>query len=366
MPVYKDSVFWCDSTELLEKLENDEEFKTMFFKQLELVKSVVNIHKKKATKAKQPKKRKRCETPWSEYVAAIIFQHPYATYEQLDSLSLNISDSMTLSYKRDLEIRKETSVQKWFNRCKEKTTQWRTNCGIKDTDTIEVFLEGKSITSPRVAELIKGIDKKQKNKGDIFICVNEERWILISIKTTPDAPLSNWSIEKEIEERNPSLKSELKKHKEKLLKDNGIYRNWRENKKENRAKYNQIMYGGDNIYWSILKTWISENAQTEFRDIIASAAGSSITQFSTYKYDGRNFENLSDTFAKIKNNDITIIQDCPSNKETLQKHNLKQHYSDSSSKIWYYIQIGEQFVYRFEIRWKGDPFASPQFLLYTL
>ena len=318
----------------------------------------------KITKIK--KKRKRCETPWSEYVAAIIFQHPNATYEQLDSLSLNISDSMTLSYKNDLKIRKETSVRKWFDQCKENTTQWRTECGIKDTDSIEVFLEGKKISSPRVLELLKQINDSKQHKGDIYICVNKERWISISIKTTHNDPLSNWSIEKLIGERNPSLKTELKKHKEKLLKDNGINRNWRENKDENREKYNQIMYGGDNIYWNMLKTWISENTQTEIRDIITSAAGSSITQFATYKYDGRGFENLSDTFTKIKNNDVTIIHDCPSNKETLQKHNLKQHYSETSSKIWYYVKIGDQFAYRFEIRWKGDPFASPQLLLYTL
>ena len=46
------------------------------------------------------------------------------------------------------------------------------------------------------------------------------------------------------------------------------------------------------------------------------------------------------------------------------KLSLKSHYSDKASKIWFYVEIDSQVDYRIEIRWKGDPFASPQLQLY--
>lgn len=315
---------------------------------------------------KKPKKRKNVETPWTEYVAAVVFQHNEATFDQLTSLPLvELTETMKQGYLNDIEKRPEKSVRAWFETCKEKTSHWRTSCGIADTDTLEVFLTGKKVKNARVAELLKPIKDKKQHKADIFICVNGDRWIGVSIKTTHGDPLSNWSIEKLIRETTPAVADQLKQHKTKLLTDNGIGRNWREKKEENRAKYNAIMHG-KNIYKETLHHWITDNAGTTLKDIIASIAGSSITEFSNHKYDGTAFEDLCQTFTTIKEGGMNMVADCPDTKELLQTQGLKQHYSDTAAKLWYYVKVGDSFRYRFEIRWKGDPFASPQLMLYTL
>lgn len=314
---------------------------------------------------KPKKKRKNVETPWTEYIAAVVFQHQEATFDQLSSLSLELTETMKQAYVTDMEKRPEKSVREWFETCKERTTQWRSSCGIKNSDTLEVFLTGKKVRNPRVVELLKPIKDKKQHKADIFICVNGDRWIGVSIKTTHGDPLSNWSIEKLIKETTPTVANELKEQKTKLLEENGITRNWREKKEENRAKYNAIMHG-KNIYKETLHKWITENAGTTLKDIIASIAGSSVTEFANHKYDGTAFEDLCKTYTSIKESDMKMIADCPETKELLETHRLKQHYSDTAAKLWYYVKVGDSFKYRFEIRWKGDPFASPQLMLYTL
>lgn len=314
---------------------------------------------------KPKKKRKNVETPWTEYIAAVVFQHPEATFDQLTSLPLELTETMKQAYLLDMEKRPEKCVREWFDTCKERTAQWRTSYGITDTDKMEVFLTGKKVRNPRVAELLKPIKDKKQQKADIFICVNGERWIGISIKTTHGDPLSNWSIEKLIRETTPDVANELKEHKTKLLTENGIERNWREKKEENRAKYNAVMHG-KNVYKETLHDWISDNAGTTLKDIIAAIAGSSITEFSNHKYDGTAFEDLCQTYTSIKESDMKMVADCPETKQLLETQGLKQHYSDTAAKLWYYVKVGDSFKYRFEIRWKGDPFASPQLMLYTL
>ena len=45
---------------------------------------------------------------------------------------------------------------------------------------------------------------------------------------------------------------------------------------------------------------------------------------------------------------------------------LKEHYSDGAGKIWYYLNEDGEFNYRFEIRVKGNPYASLQFQLHKV
>ena len=314
---------------------------------------------------KPKKKRKNVEAPWTEYIAAVVFQHPEATFDQLSSLPLELTEPMKEAYLSDMEKRPQKSVREWFETCKERTAQWRTSSGITITDTLEVFLTGKKVRNIRVAELLKPIKDKKQHKADIFICVNGDRWIGVSIKTTHGDPLSNWSIEKLIRQSSPAIADKLKEHKTKLLTENGIERNWREKKEENRAKYNAIMHG-KNIYKEILHKWITANAGTTLKDIIASIAGSSVTEFSNHKYDGTAFEDLCQTYTSIKESDMNMVADCPETNDLLKCKGLKQHYSDTAAKLWYYVKVEDSFKYRFEIRWKGDPFASPQLMLYTL
>lgn len=311
------------------------------------------------------KKRKNVETPWTEYVAAVIFQHPSATYEQLETLPITLPETLATAYKKDIAQRPTKTVEQWFDTCKNQSQSWRNQCAIGDNDQVEVFLTGKKVKDERVLDLLKNIKDKKQHKADIFLCINKARWIGISVKTTKGDPLSNWSIEKLIKETSPDVAETLKTQKTTLLNNNGIDRKWRANKEENRAKYNAIMHGS-NVYKQTLHEWLTEHADSTLKNIVASIAGSPITDFINYKYDGTTFENLHQIHETITSSDMLMLADIPETKKQLETLGLKQHYSNNAAKLWYYVKVGSSFKYRFEIRWKGDPFASPQLMLYSL
>ncbi len=58
VPVYEETAFGYETSELAKKLEKDEEFKSVFLKQLSVVMKVVNEHKKKEKKKKDEAKAK--------------------------------------------------------------------------------------------------------------------------------------------------------------------------------------------------------------------------------------------------------------------------------------------------------------------
>ena len=145
-----------------------------------------------------------------------------------------------------------------------------------DKDIVTCYLTGKKIEDPKILELVQGIEKKKK--ADIYILVNNIEWIGISVKTTPGDTMSNWSIEKLIFEVDKETVNILKETKIKLLNENGITRNWRDNKNQNREKYNKLMYGS-NKYKSIITKWMTDFKNKEYiKKIITEIAGSSITK----------------------------------------------------------------------------------------
>ena len=316
-------------------------------------------------KSKSKKQRKRCETPYTELVMASILTNFEQASFPLDYSKITISSEQLENYNCDMKIRTLDELNNWFMNSKKNCIEFYKQLGISlDKDIVTCYLTGKKIEDPKILELVQGIEKKQK-KADIYILVNNIEWIGISVKTTPGDTMSNWSIEKLIFEVDKETVNILKETKIKLLNENGITRNWRDNKNQNREKYNKLMYGS-NKYKSIITKWMTDFKNKEYiKKIIAEIAGSPITKFKMFKYDGKTFTNLFEIYQKISNaKTFNIIPDLPSSKLELDKLGLKSHYSDKASKIWFYVEIDSQVDYRIEIRWKGDPFASPQLQLY--
>ena len=319
----------------------------------------------------EPKQRKRCEAPYSELITASVISNISQSSFPLDYSQIIVSPKQLEDYKCDMESRNHKVLNDWFVKCKLHCMSFQKQLGIyKHEDIVTCYLTGKSIKDPTILNLIKDVEKKQR-KADIYISVDTNshhpiptKWIGISVKTTSSDPMSNWSIEKLISHKDKETEKKLKDTKIKLLEENGITRSWRDNKEENRKKYNEIMYGY-NEYKTMLHTWITKPENKEYiQKIIAEAAGSSITQFKMFKYDGDKFTNLSEIYQKIiKSKNFNIIIDSPNTKHELDKLNIKSHYSKSSAKLWYYIEINSIVEYRIEIRWKGEPFASPQLIL---
>ena len=318
-----------------------------------------------------PKKRKRCEAPFSELIIASVLSNTSQTNFPLDYSRIIASSEQLEEYKCDMAKRSPKVLNDWFRKCKLHSMCFQKQLGLyKDDHNITCYLTGKTIKEPTILELVRDVEKKQR-KADIYISVDTmphhstvTKWIGLSVKTTPNDPMSNWSVEKLISEVDKKTATKLKETKVKLLEDNGITRDWRENKEENRKKYNEIMYGY-NEYKTMLHMWMTEPKNKEYiQKIIAEAAGSSITRFEMFKYDGNKFTNLSEIYQKIiKSKNFNIIVDSSNTKSHLEKLKLKPHHSITSAKLWYYIQIDSIVEYRIEIRWKGDPFASPQILL---
>ena len=125
---------------------------------------------------------------------------------------------------------------------------------------------------------------------------------------------------------------------------------------------------GDNLYKNTIKDIIETN-QTYFLNEIISGIGA-ITSYPTYIFDGNNLANLNNIYSiyktKLDQGKLTLLSDNKKNNDDLKQLGLKQHYSDNAGKIWYYINEDGEFKYRFEIRVKGNPYASLQFQLHKI
>ena len=313
--------------------------------------------------------RKSCEAPFSEFLLALALCNPNASSYTDDNEfpQCIITDALKEQYKEDMNIRSKEFLDEYFENCKQISRKFRDELNITKTDNIEVFVQGKCITNQIIFELTQSIKERTQKKADLYIRVNGERWIGISVKTTPGDPKSNWSIELLIGKQDPELKKNIKNTREDLNKENGIGRDWRNNKHYNRKKYNNIMYG-PNVYKKQIDDWIMKpENKSNMQNIIAKAVGSS-NQFEMYECNGCEYRDLNRIYDEIKNaSEFTILQDIPENSKYIEEtFKQKTHYSNTAAKMWYYIILNNTVKYRIEIRWKGEPYASPQLLLFDV
>lgn len=314
--------------------------------------------------------RKSCEAPFSELLLALALCNPNAasyTDDKKFQQQCIITDVLKEQYKEDMKTKEKDFLDEYFDKCKQISHKFRNESNITETDKIEVFVQGKCITNQIILELTQSIKERTQKKADLYIRVNGKRWIGISVKTTPGDPKSNWSIELLIGKQDPELKKNIKNTREDLNKENGIGRDWRKNKHYNRKKYNNIMYG-HNVYKKQIDDWVMKpENKSNMQNIIAKAAGSS-NHFEMYECNGCEYRDLNRIHDEIKNaSEFTILPDIPENSKYIEEtFKQKTHYSNTAAKMWYYIILNNTVKYRIEIRWKGEPYASPQLLLFDV
>ncbi len=312
--------------------------------------------------------RKSCEAPFSEYLLALAICNPNAVSYTDDMFpGCIITDVLREQYKEDMKTKDPKMLTEYFGKCKQIAVNLRDNLGISETDVIEVFVQGKCITNPIIIELTQNIKERTQKKADLYIRVNGKRWIGVSVKTSPGDPKSNWSIELLIGQQEPELKNYIKNTREQLNLQHGIGRDWRKNKHCNRKIYNESMYG-NNVYKNQINGWVmKEENKAYLQTIIAKAAGSS-NDFEMYECNGCECRDLREIYRKIINvNKFRLLQDTPETRNYIEETlNRKSHYSNTAAKLWYYVILNDTVEYRIEIRWKGEPFASPQLLLYDV
>ena len=323
-------------------------------------------------------KRKRCEAPFSELFFSIIFINPFvslSSYKELNYASVSLSDKQRKEYTDDIKARTETSLNKWYLECQKKCQEFWKIHNIKQTDKFECYLTGKTVTHPKIHTLLSDIKDTKTKKADVYFCINKTKWFGFSIKTTPCDTNSNWAIESLIAEscaRGVNIRKKIEEERIKYLTSQGIIKKvWRqENKEENRKIYNSGMYDKNKNthatkYKKLIYHWITDKKNKEFlKETIANAAGSRITTFRMFKYDGNTFTDLHDCYNKIINSKtFSIIRDT---EKCAKEYFVKSHYSDAASKLWCFIEISKKIEYRIEIRWKGEPYHSMQMFLHTM
>lgn len=326
---------------------------------------------------KEEKNRKRCEAPFSELLFSIIFLNPFvsfSSYKEINYACVSLSDKQRKEYTDDIKTRTEKLLNKWSYKCQNKCQEFWKIHNIKQTDQIDCYLTGKTVSQPEIHTLLSDIKDKKTKKADVYFCINKTEWLGFSVKTTPGDTNSNWPIESLIAESGAQgldISKQIEEERINYLTSLGIIKKvWRDkNKEEKRTIYNSGMYDKNKNtyamkYKELIYKWLSDKKNKTFlKETIANAAGSRITHFRMFKYDGDTFTDLEDCYNKIiKANTFSIIRDT----ETCAKeYSVKSHYSDGASKLWCFIEVDRKVEYRIEIRWKGEPYHSMQVFLHT-
>ena len=352
--------------------------------------------KEKETKTTDKKGRKNTDYQWSEYLFAILLKNPEIEFN-LDSLEKvsNIEMEHKSEYIKDLRDsyakskKAQTLIEKWFTTAKEKIRSFYDIYPNINKDTIEVFLMGKIVTNTTVKKFLdndrpSGRDKV--NKGDVYLLAknaeNKDIFLGFSIKQSSDATLLNWSIEKIIKARDKQKKTtnyaRLKEARNKHFKRIGLEKmtssqfeklkdGFREAYDKLREIFNNNMRG-HNQYKDTIISILTED-EKYFLSLLIEGIGS-ITKYETYLFDGNNMINLNNIYFEQKKlldeNKMSLLDDNTKDNARIKELKLKEHYSDNDGKIKYYINEDGKFKYRFEIRTKGNPYASLQFQLHKV
>lgn len=239
-------------------------------------------------------------------------------------------------------LNKEGYLEDLFSRCEERVNkyitfvnQFREKFGLVK----EAYLLGKTYKSfPEICELNRGLNQIEC-KSDVMFKMVDDSWVGISVKSQKDAFLTNYSIQKIL-----SNGKELAKIKKEMLKEKGFEKF---NSLE-RQLVNPLFYPGvENIYWDKLGESI-EKEKDKIIDIVTQGLCSTKTPYQVYEIDGEKIINLSELYNEFEEGKVEM--------QKIEYPNKK------AAKMWYHILVNQKIKFKFEIRWKGNVFVSPQII----
>jgi hypothetical protein len=185
-------------------------------------------------------------------------------------------------------------------------------------------------------------EKRRICKSDVYLILDNNKTIGISVKMNKKCTKFNYSIEKIL--RDNFEINDVSKIKNNFLLDNRITRT---NYKCNRDKYNKLFYDRDNIYWNVLSKHINDNS-------------CKIASILMNNYNCT-FNNLYPVYEIIDNDFYLLSKSNDTNTYHLEENEEKKE-KTNASKLYYNLKKGNEIIMNLEIRWKGCPFVSPQFL----
>jgi hypothetical protein len=296
----------------------------------------LTVKEKQEKQEKQVKVRKNVDYPWSEYIVYIVCKAgpKIIDFAEIES---TFDETVPKGYLKDISRTNPKTVMDYYNRFYEEFQKM-------DLKVLKVFLLGKNQNRfPEIKQLHLNL-VNVKLKADIIV-KTQETFIGFSVKTTPNDTLTNYSIYKMLEPEQTSLLKLTQKSiivKNGLSTDRTVYRSKRES-------YNRLFANGstiDNDYHRLLNQIILENSETVLRQWYKNLFGE--LPYRLYTFNGTTLTNESISPLSI---DIKPIV------------NPAKH-PEGAAKLFYALYENDKIIYKWEIRWKGDIFVSPQILTF--
>jgi len=297
------------------------------------------------------KKRVSVEHNGMELVIAILFTNItiHTTNELLEKINdEQIYSKIEFNTIDDLKKYKDDTLKK-IHILNDYIKYFRETMIYQDlhSDNIKrVFISGKKNKHQKIKILNNNIDKKAA-KADIYIELENDKIIGISVKQSKDAPLSNYSVHNLLDK---DIAKGLTREKKNYLKENGFTSFI----KTQRNNINKLFYPKNktNPYWEKLKEQISLNKQKIVQQVIESLFCSNVS-YDIYEFNGVSFTKLN------KNIDLDNVNF----EEYLPYYFTKSGEERQTAKLFYKLTIDEK-IFRVEVIWKGNVYnASPQFLI---
>jgi hypothetical protein len=221
------------------------------------------------------------------------------------------------------------------------------------SDNIQyIYMSGKKNTHSEINNLNKNIEKKAI-KSDIYVKLNDDKIVGISVKQSKNATKSNYSVQKMLgKTANVYLKNEKKKY----LNENGVTCF----NKEQREIVNKLFYPSNklNSYWSKLREEITTQ-NPQILNKLTKLLFCLDVPYDVYEYNGSNFTKLNSEI----NSTIDLLSNA-SFEEHLPYYNTELDTEREAAKLFYRLVLGEK-IFRVEIRWKGNIYGpSPQFQIH--
>jgi hypothetical protein len=300
------------------------------------------------------KKRKNVEHNGMELIVGYILSNPSASFdtfktEVLDNhciypkINFN-TDNDSSKYRQDLLMRDPNFIRDYYT----KFSELYKELGEPDPP-IEVFISGKSNKHDRIKTLNKDIDKKSA-KADVYALYDNNRITGFSVKQSPKATKSNYSVYKFLSKEECNHLTALKKE---VFQSNQI------DETTPRDIINRLFYCSNpnpNPFMTSLKNYIAAHSLV-IKESLANALYCKNIPYDIYEYDGQ-------TLVKLRKTADTV-----SFEEYAPYYYTKQNVMRECAKLFYRLSVGGTH-YRVEVKWKGNNRpknikSAPQFMTYN-
>ena len=235
-------------------------------------------------------------------------------------------------YKDNLSNKRRDKVDSYMSRfLSQRPIEWMT--------FTKVYLTGKTLFDHPI---LKGVDRKT-NKSDVILENPEGGLLGISVKDSPQAVLTNFSVELMINEvgGNGERCSQIRKT---FLKEHGFPKH----DKTKRDSVNELFYDRLNPYYEALREEIYRR-NTEIKNKIVNYLYCSESPIPVWQYNG-------EILKLLRLPPYAVI--------TFEEH--VPYYTGTCAKMFYKLTVGEE-EYRVEIRSKGNwHTASVQFQVHAI